>query len=250
MTTQLDPAQVPIQCLWIGDTLSNLEATCLASFIWHGHPLHLYCYQDISNLPSGVALMDANTVLPESDIFYYADRETVSGFANLFRYKLLSEKGGIWVDCDVICLRPFLFQQEHVFPTERPDQVSNFVLKAPANSPVLNAAYQIASEFDRETIRFGQTGPILLNFLASKFDLSRCTMHHDVFCPIPYQSYQELLSSGGMEARSELLESAYGLHLWNEMWRLGGIDKNGTFPESSIYGAMQLKYLDGKNDSI
>ena len=243
MTASLDPTQVPIQCLWVGHTLSNLEATCLASFAWHKHPVHLYCYRDIKNLPPNITLKDANSVIPESEIFYYSDRKTVSGFANLFRYKLLAEKGGIWVDCDVVCLRPFLFQEDYVFPLERPDQVSNFVIKSPAGSPFINSMYELASQLDPETIRFGQSGPSLINTLVSEFGLNQYAMDYAVFCPIPYYSYQDYLFSGGMQEKAELLAEAHGLHLWNEMWRLGGIDKNGEFPKSSIFGAMQLKYL-------
>ncbi len=35
-------------------------------------------------------------------------------FANFFRYKLLLEKGGWFVDSDTICMRPFDFDNEYV----------------------------------------------------------------------------------------------------------------------------------------
>ena len=89
-----------IQSLWIGESLGPLQKLSIASFLNHGHEYHLHCYQKIGNLPSGVVVKDASETLPASAIFYYQNgpgRGSVAAFANLFRYKLLLEKGGWWV---------------------------------------------------------------------------------------------------------------------------------------------------------
>ena len=35
----------------------------------------------------------------------------------------------------------------------------------------------------------------------------------------------------------------YGLHLWNEAWRRIGLDKEGTYPSTSIYEQLKAKYV-------
>ena len=104
-----------IQTLWVGDTLSTMERLCLSSFVHHGHETHLYTYSDIDNVPEGVVVKDGNEILPESMIFEYKNYKSFSGFSNYFRYKLLTENGGYWVDTDVVCMKPFNFEEPFVF---------------------------------------------------------------------------------------------------------------------------------------
>ncbi len=96
-----------IQRLWIGERLSPMERLSITSFLRNGHPFHLYVYGKPDGVPEGTVVLDANEILPSSRIFKYAAHNTYAGFANFFRYKLLSEKGGWWVDADTVCLKPF-----------------------------------------------------------------------------------------------------------------------------------------------
>lgn len=99
-----------IQSLWIGNRLSAMERLAIQSFLANGHDFHLYCYNDVEGLPAGTVVRDGNDILPESRIFAYADgfaKGSHAAFSNHFRYKLLLERGGWWVDTDVVCLRPF-----------------------------------------------------------------------------------------------------------------------------------------------
>src|SRR4051794_6165389 len=107
-----------IQSLWIGERLSAMERLCISSFLQHGHPYDLYVYRDIAGIPLGTVVLDGNQILPASRIFTYTEHQTYAGFANFFRYKLLLEKGGWFVDADTICLRPFHFRDDYVFSSE------------------------------------------------------------------------------------------------------------------------------------
>src|SRR4051812_10885773 len=89
-----------INGLWIGQ-LSPLEQLCIRSFIVQGHPYHLYTYDALDNVPAGVTLQDAGQILPKSLIFRNQlgkGKGSVAAFSDLFRYKLLLERGGWWVD--------------------------------------------------------------------------------------------------------------------------------------------------------
>ena len=127
--------------LWIGP-LSRLERLTLCSFLAKGHEFHLWRYEDAPDaLPRGVVVRDANEILTREKVFRkrVADGELRLGegsyatFADLFRTKLLHELGGIWVDMDVLCLRPFDFEQPYVFRAHRLGAVLN-VIKCPPGS--------------------------------------------------------------------------------------------------------------------
>src|SRR4051812_19813754 len=101
--------KIIIRGLWIGAELSVMERMSIASFLAHGHEYHLYVYDDVKYVPKGALVRDANEILPSSMIFQYKHSKSYAGFANFFRYQLLLQKGGWWVDTDVVCLKPFLF---------------------------------------------------------------------------------------------------------------------------------------------
>ena len=73
----------------------------MASFLAHGHDYHLYRYGDLEDVPTGVKIKDANSVIPESDIFTY-DGGSHAGFADWFRHKLVCQTGQFWVDTDIV----------------------------------------------------------------------------------------------------------------------------------------------------
>ena len=96
-----------IQTLWIGKELSELENLCISSYIKNGYDFHLYAYDEISNVPEDCIILDANSILDESEVFCYnvgQGKGSFSAFSNLFRYKLLFEEGGVWTDTDVISI--------------------------------------------------------------------------------------------------------------------------------------------------
>src|SRR5262245_61327546 len=102
-----------VQGLWIGSQLSAMEQLSIASFLANGHEYHLYVYDEVRNVPSGAIVRNAEEILP-ADWIFLDSRGTYCSFASMFRYKLLLDKGGWWVDTDIICLRYFEFEQPYV----------------------------------------------------------------------------------------------------------------------------------------
>lgn len=90
-----------IQNLWVGRPLSVMERLSVASFLRNGHPYHLYVYENPGPVPQGTVLQDAQRVVPADRIFTYRRYPSYAGFSNLFRYRLLVERGGVWADTDV-----------------------------------------------------------------------------------------------------------------------------------------------------
>jgi hypothetical protein len=100
--------EIVVQSMWIGDTLSMMERLSIASLLKNGHPYQLYVYQKTSGVPEGVIFRDANRILPAKYIFTYHNG-SYAGFADWFRWELLYQKGGYWVDTDIVAVRPFTF---------------------------------------------------------------------------------------------------------------------------------------------
>jgi len=97
------------QGFWHGPALGPLRQACLASFIAQGHRFDLYTYAPVA-VPSGINLRNAAEIIPLSDVFYYdnplSGKPDIGPYSDLFRFKLLSERGGWWSDVDAICLSP------------------------------------------------------------------------------------------------------------------------------------------------
>lgn len=237
-----------IQSLWIGTKLSEMERLCISSFLENGHEFHLYIYDDVKNIPDGTTLKDANNIISSDKIFKYRGFDSYSGFSNIFRYKLLLERGGYWSDMDVICLKPFFHNTEYIFAAERPYypiykneiNAASCLFKVPANSEIMNYCYQESIKKKPDELQWGQIGPQLLTNAITKFNLWRYVANSEVFCPVDVRDWYK---SFNCDLNMDTLTGAHAVHLWNEMWRRNKVDKSKRFKKNSIYEELKKKYL-------
>ena len=234
-----------IQGLWIGSELSVMEQLSVTSFLRQGHDYHLYVYEDVAHVPEGAVVKDGNDILPASMIFQYRHRKSYAGFSNYFRYKLLLENGGWWADMDIVCLKPFDFDTAYVFSSEwYTDRVlvSSGIIKAPAGSAVMAYAWQTCLGKNPQDLKWGEIGPRLMDKAVRKFVLDPFVRPADVFSPIGYKAWDEVLDPTRVWAFDE---TTYALHLWNEMWRQDQQDKNRRYHPDCLYEQLKRQYLDG-----
>ena len=232
-----------VQGLWIGPELSVMEQVSVASFLNNGHEYHLYVYDEVGNVPTATVIRDANEILAASRIFQYKHSRSYAGFANFFRYKLLMERGGWWVDTDVVCLKPFDFVHEYVFATEifrGSEVVTSGVIKAPVGSEVMAYAWETCESKNPESLVWGETGPKLIDQAVRKFSLEKYRTPYHVFCPYGYQDWHKVLEPDGVKVFDS---GSYGIHLWNEKWRESQQDKNASYPYNCIYEQLKRRYL-------
>jgi hypothetical protein len=232
-----------VQGLWIGRELSAMECLSIASFLANGHEYHLYVYEDVGRVPEGAVVRDAGEILPRSAVFQYSHSKSYAGFANFFRYKLLLERGGWWADTDVVCLRPFSFPEEYVFASERIEDAqipTSGVIKTPPGSEAMAYAWQTCRSKDPRQLRWGETGPRLIEEALARFSLGEYLKPPEAFCPLGYLEWASVLDPGTGPAFGP---STYAVHLWNEMWRRGGRDKNGAYDPGCLYERLKRKYL-------
>lgn len=235
---------VTVQGLWVGSRLSTMERLSITSFLAHGHEYQLYLYEDVDNVPNGTTICDANEVLPASCIFQYRDRKSYAGFADYFRYKLLMERGGWWVDLDVICLRPFDFDSEYVFGTERDAYGREFAncgtVRIPKGAAVAQFLWQVCCEKKTDLLKWGEVGPSLVHRAVHKFSLWRYLKPSDMFYPISWFKWFDAILPGRKTAFGS---EVYAVHLWNERWRLSEINKDERFAPGCLYEHLKRRYL-------
>ena len=143
--------KVIVQSLWVGPRLSRMEYYSIKSFLRLGFVYHLYTYEKVKNVPKGVIHKDANEIMPAKEIFDL--KSTYLPFSDIWRYKMLYDKGNYWVDLDMIAIKMFDFKEDYVFSSERTIQEGAYasydkkvpnigVLKAPKGSEFYLEAYE------------------------------------------------------------------------------------------------------------
>lgn len=244
-----------IQSLWIGDTLGVMEQLSLRSFLACGHEVHLYHYGPLSGVPDGVVLRDGAEILPPQMVFTYRTgfgQGSFSAFSNVFRYKLLLDRGGWWVDADVVCLRPFDFPQESLFGTERTGAsgddvvVSTSVLKQSPGSPLMAWAWAQCETMDPFTLQWGDIGPRLLQRGIDAMGWREHLLPERTFSPVPHWECQSFVDGRGL---TPFGPETSGVHLWHQMWIHTGLDPDGTFPASSYYEGLKERFGLGSRPS-
>jgi hypothetical protein len=238
-----------IQGLWIGRPLSLVERLSITSFLHHGHEYHLYCYEDVGNVPAGTVIRDAGEILPSSEIFFHQSggaRGSVGAYSDLFRYKLLLERGGWWVDTDVVCLRPFDFPEEVLFAAEHAREggikITGAVIKQPPGHPFSARCWEAASKAERSKVHWGAIGPELVTRTVLDLDLARLVAKPEVFFPIPWWDWHTVLADDPQPAISNITDHTHAIHLWHELWRRASIDLSGPFPPTSLFSELLRRF--------
>lgn len=225
-----------IQTLWIGSKLSRMENLCLVSYLRNGHPVHLYTYETVSNIPDGVIVKDANLIIPKDKIFKYRNYDSYAGFANLFRYKLLLSEGNFWSDLDVICLKPLLTSDEYLFVSERGINgnvnVNNCLIGVPPSSEIMDYCYTVASKKDPNQLIWGETGPRLLTDAVLCLNLQDYVLAPQVVSVVDCWNVGHFISK---QFDDIVNDDVYAIHLYNECWRRNKLDKNMIYKQDCIY---------------
>jgi len=226
--------------LWIGPSLGRIEQACLRSFVEAGHRVDLHVYDDVAGVPAGVQVVDARTILPRESIVRYRATGSYSLFSNRFRYELLRAGRGLWIDCDVLCLRP-IDDAAFVFGRQDEHLINGAVLRVPSSHAVLAdlngmfatrrwippwlgrrrkllywLQYRARREFGLADMTFGTSGPRALTYYLGRHGLAGYARPVDVFYPIGWRE-SHLLSGRDREmVRAHLAERTVCIHLWSQ----------------------------------
>jgi hypothetical protein len=206
------------------------------SFVATGHSVHLYTYDAIDNVPQGVILRDASKILPPSAIFRNRlgkGKGSLAGFSDLFRYKLLLDEGGWWVDTDVFCLKPFDFSAPYVFGAEE-KPVASGIIKMPRGCRLAEMCYESARRVDPGTITWNELVNILERSIR-ELDLMSFVLPKETFSPIVWRDVPDYVRGTKHFVPSP---QSHAVHLYNEMWRRNSLDKWSRYPQSSVLNVL------------
>jgi hypothetical protein len=222
--------------LWIGERLSALERACIQSFILRGHEFHLYVYEQIENVPSQARVFDASRIVPREQVFAHGSgvaKGSLATFSDLFRYELLYQLGGWWVDLDVFCLADTLPEGDVVIGRQDAQLINGAILHFPPRHPAMEAAIADARHRGCD-VAWAEIGPELLTRFFDAGMLSVVLQPERVFYPIHFSQFWNVFDPRRTAHAAECMRTATCLHLWNEMIRRAGIDKNVLPPEGSL----------------
>jgi hypothetical protein len=143
-----------IVTFWHGP-LDLLRQTCLRSQAAAGHRVTVYSFDTIPGLPEGICNAEAEAILPHA----FAEKLrpfqpdgswrdwTLLQFSDFFRMRLMSKRAGLWLDADVLLLRPVkLDPAKPYFAWERMRQLGNSVLYFPPHDPIVTAFEQLMAQ--------------------------------------------------------------------------------------------------------
>jgi len=228
--------------LWIGKSLSSVELLCIHSYIAQGYEFHLWLYNYLdTQVPSEVILEDASAIIPFADVFLYEKinqfghgKGSYAGFSDIFRYKLLYEKGGWWTDMDVVCLKPMNFSDEYVFRTHHDYLVVGNVMKCPKGSPLMLDCYNEALLLINKNNTDWNLPIAILNKNIKKHNLQ--LFIKEISNPDRWLFVRTLLFYNVSQK-----ENWYVIHLMNEEWRKNNINKD-AIPAWSLIGKLLVCY--------
>ena len=219
-----------IQSLWIGKKISRMEIACMRSFVSLGYKYHLYTYDHIDNVPDEIKICDGNLIVNKKEIFTYnlpneQGGNSVSAFSNLFRYKLLYEKGGWWVDTDVYLLKK-LPNYDYVLVQEDKNKIASCILKFPPKNKFNQMCYDVCVNKNSKDLVWGETGPLLVTEISKKLKLNTLESHN--FLPIKHHDVNYFMENIDIPC-------SYTVHFWNEKWRRLNLCKNKIYSNKTLY---------------
>jgi hypothetical protein len=113
-----------------------------------GHSVTVFSFGPLAGLPDGVANAEAEAILP----YAFSERLrppepggvwrdwTTLQFSDFFRMRLMARQAGLWLDADVLLLKPVEFDPRRpFFAWEGPRQLGNSVLYLPPDHAIVRA---------------------------------------------------------------------------------------------------------------
>ncbi|MEM7619934.1 MAG: hypothetical protein AAF228_05660, partial [Pseudomonadota bacterium] len=237
------PSRLPrLNALWVSGSLSYIEQLCLTSALQAGHEVTLYTYYDVLNVPNGVDVRDAREIMPEDQLIKYDKKGKISYAlgSDIFRYSLMQQSKGYWIDTDVYILKPLVFEQDIVLGWQYENSVNGAVLYIKQNTLLLRKLMEHVTSYPCippwwsirnkgsqklkalfgvpkpvERMKWGVYGPHAITYFVKELQLENQIMSQDIFYPNPWQNSKDIFFAG-FDISSCVTSNTKAIHLWNE----------------------------------
>lgn len=238
-----------VSAFWHGPPLSPMTWACLSSFIAYGQQVDLYTYDDFA-VPNGVTRRDAAEIIPRDQLFYF--RNPISGvadispFTDVFRFRLLRDRGGWWVDVDVVCNQAAIPECRYAWATESAEEnsyIGSSQIKFPKDDPIVRRLHEEAVRLASGVRSREETGPELLTSMLGESPTPEGhfgTM--ETFYPL---SWVEGFKLWLPEFREEVLaktRASVFVACWASLLRYMGIDDERLPPPGSHMANLIQKF--------
>lgn len=243
-----------VNTVWIGEQLGAVHAACLRSFLRNGYKVVLHAFKRPQDTPDGVTIFDASKLMTLDEVEVFQKHRRLAFASDIYRYRIQRENMGLYVDCDVYCLKPF-DEAEYIFGWESNDLICNAVIKIPAESPLLQKMLE-ASEDNyfvppwlkssrknklllRKKIGFpvhvalqpwGVIGPQLITHYVRELNLNNHTSSIDMFYNLHFEC-TNLLYEPGLSVRDLTSNRSSALHLYSSRLKRNGAPAGSPMAE-------------------
>ena len=243
------PGRPLAQSLWVGKHLRWIERLSIKSYLDNGWRFQLYVYDDPDHVPEGCEVLDASAIIPEKEVFLEGmgsglHAGSIGAFSDLFRYRMLYERGGMWSDTDVINLRKFDPDGQKFICTELSDagiiNLNGALMAAPARDPFVARAYERACDLLKsEKLFFTRIGPYLLAELVAEMGAGSIElMRLGFLSPVNWMNTGFLLEPYETVSAKLNIKGATNLHVYTEMWRMLGLGLDRPPPPETFLGRL------------
>lgn len=247
-----------VNSFWTGRPLGELERLCVLSMLKQGHKVRIFSYGDLGPLPDGVERADAEAIVPAAALLRHRKSGSPSLGSNVFRYRLMQQGLGLWLDLDMLLFRPIRMSAGPVFGWQDSSTINTAVLYLPPDSPTLAALLTFTDEpypvppffrpYRQRLLRFrhaiglpqhvtrmrwGVFGPKALTYFARQTGEAAQAAARDVYYPLHSRRAHGALMTG-YDLAAHFTPETVGLHLWNEALRKKPRDLDRDIPEGKL----------------
>jgi hypothetical protein len=221
----------------------------------------LYAYDDPDNIPKGCEVLDATAIIPAKDVFREGQSSglhagSVGAFSDLFRYRLLSKRGGMWTDTDVINLKKYDPDGQRFISTEITDAglitLNGAIMAAAAGDELVVRAYDRARALlaSNEKMFFTRIGPYLLAEIALELGVGTIELMPPSFLsPISWMNTATLLQPYDTVMQRHDFRQAPNVHVYTEMWRTLGLGLDRPPSSDTFLGRLYANHF-GEEDAM
>lgn len=222
---------------WHGPSLSAYELLCMRSVVRLGHTFELYTYDPAIEVPDWIERRNANDILPTDHVMVYrtgSGAGSPSLHSNIFRYELMHQLGGWWLDLDVLMLRSDASVDGDFYAVDARDHLLTAVMRFAKGHRLLQEAIERCRSVKECESVWGQTGPDLIHELITKHGLRDRAQPAITVVPIDFCDIDVVFDPGRSEEVFAVCAESSFVHLFNEMRRASGFPREAGPPKGSF----------------
>ena len=258
-----NPTPIELTALWVGESINSLVELSWLSWLKQGYKVIVYNVNIIkADLPKSLTKFINNKLFFKNalKIMPFDSGEEILPLSDLWRYKFLYQKGGIWLDSDMILLDQ-LPNQEFIITTEHTLQAGAFRSKLLYKPNIGILKFAKGNKLLEEVIaKIEKTNLVaksqycdnmkIFQRLLLKHDYKDYYIEPNMTCGVPWWNMKELYEDKTVyttkykvevKTKNWLLNNAFALHCWGNFTRGNKIDLENS-SSSSIYKSIHSHY--------